>query len=112
MQLRDEASDAEGEGLVRKRTKIPTNSPEVAKRVARRCSGDNRHVNLIGGRAKRAQIYPRAFSRAFCEGVVAQKRLHALGQMSSPLMSIDEMTAAAMKITGVVSAGRNAADVL
>jgi hypothetical protein len=106
------SSDAEGEGLVRKRTNILTNSPEVAKRVARRCSGDHRRVNLIGGRAKRAQIYPRAFSRAFCEGVAAQKRLHALGLMSSPIMSIDEMTAAAMKITGVVSAGRNAADVL
>ena len=61
------SSDAEGEGLVRKWTKILTNSREVAKRVARRCSGDHRHVNLIGGRAKRAQIYPRAFRRAFCE---------------------------------------------
>ena len=56
------SSDAEGEGLVRKRTKILTNSPEVAKRVERRCSGDHRHVNRIGGRAKRAQIYLRAFS--------------------------------------------------
>ena len=45
------SSDAEGEGLVRTRTNIFTNSPEVAKRVARRCSGDHRHVNLIGGRA-------------------------------------------------------------
>ena len=46
------SSDAEGEGLVRKRTKILINSPEVAKRVARRCSGDHRHVNLIGGRPR------------------------------------------------------------
>ena len=51
------SSDAEGEGLVRRRTNILTNLPEVAKRVARRCSGDHRHVNLIGGRAKRGQIY-------------------------------------------------------
>ena len=68
------SSDAEGEGLVRKRTKILTDSDEVAKRVARKCTKDHRHVNLIGGRAKRAQLYPRAFSRAFCECVAAQKR--------------------------------------
>ena len=92
--------DDKGEGLVRKRTKILTNSQEVAKRVARRCAGGHRHVNLIGGRAKRAQLYPRAFSRAFCEGVAAQKRLHALGLRANPIMSVDEMTKAAAKITG------------
>ena len=52
------SSDAEGEGLVRKTTKILTNSDEVAKRMARKCSKDHRHVNIIGGRAKRAQLYP------------------------------------------------------
>ena len=50
------ASDEFGEALVRKRTKILTNSPEIARRVARRCSGDHRHVHLIGGKAKRAQL--------------------------------------------------------
>ena len=65
------SSDAEGEGLVRKRTKILTNSGEVARRVARKCLKDHRHVNLIGGRAKNAQLFPRAFSRAFCEGIAA-----------------------------------------
>ena len=68
------SSDAEGEGLVRKRTKILTNSDEVAKRVARKCSKHHRHVNLIGGRAKSAQLYPRAFSPAFCEGGAVQNR--------------------------------------
>ena len=106
------SSDAEGKGLVRKTSNIFTNSPEVAKRVARRCIGDCRHVNLIGGRAKRAQLYPRAFSRAFSEGVAAQHRLHALGLTSSPIVSVDVMTAAAMKIKGVINSGRNAADVL
>ena len=58
------ASDEYGEALVRKRTKILTNSSEVAKRVARKCDNSHRHVHLIGGKAKRAQLYPRAFSRA------------------------------------------------
>ena len=63
------SSDADGEGFVRKRKKILTNSAEFGKRVARKCTGDHRHVNLIGGRAKRAQLYPRAFFRAFCEAL-------------------------------------------
>ena len=88
------SSDAKGEGLVRKRTKILTNSDEVAKRVARKCSKDHRHVNLIGGRAKRAQLNPRAFSRASCKGVASQKQLHGLGMMSNSIVSVDEMTAA------------------
>ena len=46
------ASDEFGEALVRKRTKILTNSAEVARRVARKCSGGHRHVHLIGGKAK------------------------------------------------------------
>jgi hypothetical protein len=106
------SSDAEGEGLVRKRTKILTNSDGVAKRVARKCTKDQRHVNPIGGRAKRAQLYPRAFSRAFCEGVAAQKRLYALGMISNPIMSVDEMTATAMKITGKIESGQSPTDML
>ena len=106
------SEDAEGVGLVRKRTKILTNSQEVARRVARKCDGGHRHVNLISGRAKRAQLYPRAFSRAFCEGVAAQKRLHALGLRTSPIMSIDEMAEAARKVTGQEELGRSPSEML
>ena len=55
---------------------------------------------MIGGRAKRAQLYPRAFSRAVCEGIAAQKRLHALGMKSKPILSVDEMSSAVQKLTG------------
>ena len=78
------SSDGEGEGLVRKRTKILTNSDEVAKRLSRKCSKDHGHVNLIGGRAKRAQLYPCASSRAFCEGVAAQKTITCSGNDVEP----------------------------
>jgi hypothetical protein len=94
------ANDELGEGFVRKRTKVMTNAPEVAKRVAVRCGGGHRHVHLIGGKAKRAQLYPRAFSRAVCEGIAAQKRLHSLGLRSRPLLSFDEMDDAVSKLTG------------
>ena len=42
------SSDADCEGDVRERTKISTNSDDVAKRVARKCARDHRHVNFIG----------------------------------------------------------------
>ena len=83
------ASDEFGEALVRKRTKVLTNASEVARRIARKCNGQHRHVHLVGGRAKRAQLYPRAFSREVCEGIAAQKRLHGLGLRHRPLMSLD-----------------------
>ena len=91
-----------GEALVRKRTKILTNSPEVARRVARKCSGDHVHTHLMNGKAKRAQLYPRAFSKAVCEGIAAQKKLHSLGLRQSPLMNVDEMDEAVTKLTGKV----------
>ena len=78
------AKDEGEEKPVRKRTKILTNSAEVAKRVARKCDGSHEHVHLMSGKAKRAQLYPRAFSRAVCEGIAAQKRLHSLGLRCSP----------------------------
>ena len=94
------ANDEYGEALVRKRTKILTNSIEVARRVERKCTGDHRHVHLIAGKAKRAQLYPRAFSRAVCEGIAAEKRRHALGLQYNPLMSTDEIEIAVEKLIG------------
>ena len=73
------ATDSEGSGLVKKPTLFVTNSSEVAAKLDRRCSNDNgerqhRHVQLINGRAKQAQVYPRALCRAVCEGVANQKK--------------------------------------
>ena len=72
------ANDEFGEAFVRKRTTIMTDANEVAKRVAVECGGGHRHVHFIGGKAKNAQLYLLAFSRAVFEGVAAQKRAHAL----------------------------------
>ena len=85
---------------VQKRTKIVSNSREVLKRVEVRCpniGGEGaRHVHaaLLDGKAKRAQVYPRKFCQAICEGIAAQKRLHAMGLEARPLLSIEEMEAA------------------
>ena len=75
------ATDDKGKGLVKKPTLFMTNSREVARKLDRKCrnlevgSGeDHRHVQLINGRAKQAQVYPRLLCRAVCEGIFDQKK--------------------------------------
>ena len=68
------------EGPVRKRTKIASNSKEVLKRIDRKCPNDipgeakHQHIVLESGRPKNAQVYPRAFCGAVCEGIAAEKK--------------------------------------
>ena len=112
MRLRGEVGGCEDEGLVRKRTKVMTNSQEVARRVAQKCAGGHCHVNLIGGRAKRALLFFRTFSWALCQGVAAQKRFHALALRTSPMLSIDEMAEAARKINGQEELGPSLSEML
>ena len=94
--------DKEGEGLVRKTTKMMTNGPEVAIRIARRCTNtkkgearndEHRHVMLINGRARQAQVYPRALCRAICEGVSAQKKMDCRNRVLIDAMSMEELYA-------------------
>ena len=94
------SEDDKGEGLVKKATRIMSSSPEVLKRVEARCSNEDggpqhRHVHLIQGRAKAAQVYPRALGINICEGIAAQKKLDSLGLRARPLMTMDNMRGAA-----------------
>lgn len=52
------AEDGIGKGFVRKETQYLTSSPELAKVLSGQCSGGHRHVHLVNGRAKMAQVYP------------------------------------------------------
>ena len=92
-------AESEGElGPVRKRTKLASNSTEVLKRVNRRCPNDtgegprHEHVILEGGKAKNAQVYPKQFCRAICEGIAAEKRLRSLGLEAYSIDEISMMT--------------------
>ena len=120
--------DDEGTALVEKSTKFLTNSPEVCKRISKRCTnrkpnhdpvvesgerlcvpadeaakpklpggvpsrGAHRHASLLGGRARKCQVYPREFCKAVCAGISAQKKLFGLGLRAEPLMSIEAMSA-------------------
>ena len=83
---------------MRKPTSMMTNSPEVARRLDKRCcnkvlpeSEHHRHVTLINGRASHAQVYPRALCRAVCEGVAWQKKMDAKNLVAMDVMSVGEM---------------------
>ena len=77
-----------------------SSATEVLKRVNCRCSNEtcqdkHRHVHLVQGRARLAQVYPRKFGIAICEGVAVQKRLETLGLQARTVMTVDEMRDAA-----------------
>ena len=65
-------TDAKGEALVEKRTRLMSNSPEILKRVGLLCENKtaqtkeekHRHADTTCGGAKKCQVYPKAFCRA------------------------------------------------
>eukprot|EP00973_Karenia_brevis_P058584 8160027-Karenia_brevis.AAC.1 len=70
--------DEQGMGYVYKPTKFMTNSPAIAEQLNRKCSNQSqankhRHIHLMNGRAKKAQIYPTELCRAICKGLKNQK---------------------------------------
>ena len=63
------SEDELGVGMVKKRTRVLTNSEFVARGLGKaQCKGDHRHVHLVHGRAAACQVYPAAFCRAVCRG--------------------------------------------
>ena len=62
-------------GPVLKPTGFMTNSPCIARELARICPRDHIHVNLVGGRAAGAAIYPEKLRLAICKGLASQKRV-------------------------------------
>ena len=61
--------------LVKKPTAFMTNAPEIARRLGQRCPGGHRHITLVGGRAKRAEVYPEQLCREILLGLVDQMRV-------------------------------------
>ncbi len=66
--------DEEGTTLIRKLTAFMTNAPAVARRLSQRRVGCHRHITLIGGRAKRAEVYPQQLCREILVGLIEQMR--------------------------------------
>ena len=86
---------------IQKQTAILTNSYEVAQRLNRSCpnrcpdkSCHHQHLRLEGGtRCKQAQVYPREFCRAICEGIAAQRRIDSMNLVAMDVMSMEELAA-------------------
>ena len=94
------ARDKKGVGLVAKPTRIMSSAAEVLKRICRPCCGGHRHVHLVAGRAKAAQVYPRKFCTTLCSGIAAQHKLDDLGMEARPVLSMSEMQGAAKNEKG------------
>ena len=71
------ATDEKGLGPVKKPIVFMFNSVAILKQLDRKCSGCERHVELIAGRPKNAAVFPRARCRAVCLGVKHQMELDA-----------------------------------
>ena len=72
------SSDALGEGLVKKPTRVLTNMPGIATALDRKCSEDHRHVQLMNGRAKAAAHYSDGFCNAIVDGIKTHLEYEAL----------------------------------
>ncbi len=73
------AEDGEGVGYVRKETLWMTNSKILAEALGGQCAGEHRHVHLINGRARQAQVYPPRLVKAILAGV--KKELKERGEV-------------------------------
>ena len=73
------ATEDQGEALVQKATRIMSGTNKWHSNCSNRGGGHaHRHVHLIHGRTKQAQIYSRLFGERLGEGIVAQNRLDSL----------------------------------
>ena len=76
-------------------TTMMTKSVEVHRKLDRHCTRETRrHVQLMGGKARDAAIYPKAFCRAVCQEVARQMVIDALDLVSfkcqvSDLIAVD-----------------------
>ena len=69
------SKDGEGEAPAKKPTKFLTNSAALQQDLCKFCPGCKRHVNLVEGRAKAAQHYPKPLCRAVTRGIIEQARM-------------------------------------
>lgn len=73
--------DAKGVGYVRKETQFVTNSKVLATLLEGTCEGGHRHVHLINGRARFAQVYPPKLVRGVLKAV--RQELLKRGELNS-----------------------------
>ena len=60
------SEDEEGIAPVKKDTAFMTNAIKISEKLERKCNRLHRHVHLMSGRAKGAQVHPPALCKAIC----------------------------------------------
>ena len=80
------SEDMHGPGLVKKPTRFLTNSTEISRWLDRKCTGDHRHVQLIGNRAKACEVYPVKLCEAIVQGLRDQLVCDGKKQLDGTLM--------------------------
>ena len=63
-------------------TKFLTNSAALKQELCKLCPGCKRHEQLVEGRAKEAQHYPKQLCRAVTRGIIEQARMDSRGVYS------------------------------
>ena len=69
--------DKIGEAPAKKPTRFLTDSVGIKNELGQRCRGCERHVQLVEGRARAAQQYPKPLCRAVTRGIISQARMDA-----------------------------------
>ena len=54
--------------------KPTANSSCISRRMSRRCPGHHQHEALLGGKARKAQVYPKEFCEQIIKGIKEQMR--------------------------------------
>ena len=80
------SKNAYGEGLVKKPTKILTNSIHLSKWLDRKCTGGHHHVHLVGGRAGPCEVYPTPLCEAIVNGLKDQVQADGIAMVNSSLL--------------------------
>ena len=77
---------------VKKRTRILTNSPKIANRLAKyQCDYSHQHLPLMYGRASACQVYPRPFCAQICIGLREELKDKTIGAVQPPVDAIREL---------------------
>ena len=93
-----------GGGPNRKPTMWITNSPEVAKELQKRCTGDHEHVPLMGGKAHEAEVYPLKLCKAILRGVKKQLSLRVELQLPEEIQEVQPTILAAESLEEMLDA--------
>ena len=83
------ATDERGPGLVQKPTGFLTNSEIMASRLQKKCLGGHKHVHLLSGKARAAQVYPEPLCHQILSGLKEQLMMDGVLALENKILQTD-----------------------